>query len=244
MYWKFILVIGSVLFPYQSFAEYNGHFIKYEMEFKNGKTVIGHSYLSDKSYMAKEVPYKTYLESRPELLLGDEYGHEDYKTYAYHEFRLTYKYQVPEFDSGIIFTLTGKKRIELTDVTKVRILEMIDFGYSSMVENSLDKKDEKWFNNPVVKYWGIGDELNVFHVFVHKENKKLSQILNDIDAETRIYQEKVEKLENELDEMDGADRVSKEEELEQLLEQRSQQVSDALSRLFGFKLVIIGYLSC
>ncbi len=129
-------------------------------------------------------------------------------------------------------------------MTKVRILEMIDFGYSSMVVNSLEKKDEKWFIGPVVRYWGIGDELNLFHVLVHKENYKLLQILKDIGAETRIYQEKVEKLENELDEMEGADRVLKEEGLEHLLAQRSQQVSDALSRLFGFKLVIIGYLSC
>ena len=190
--------------------------------------------------MAKEVPYKTYLEINLNFCLEMNMV----LTILMHIISLTYKYQVPEFDSGIIFTLTGKKKIELTDVTKVRILEMIDFGYSSMVVNSLEKKDEKWFIGPVVRYWGIGDELNLFHVLVHKENYKLLQILKDIGAETRIYQEKVEKLENELDEMEGADRVLKEEGLEHLLAQRSQQVSDALSRLFGFKLVIIGYLSC
>ncbi|MGB0392123.1 MAG: hypothetical protein ACPGVC_08900 [Salibacteraceae bacterium] len=237
----FCLAIG---FQSSVKAEYNGHFIEYELQFKNGKTVVAHSYLSDKSYLEKDIPYKTYLESRPELLLGDEYGNEDYETYAYHEYRLTYKYQVPEFDSAIIFKLAGKKAIHLEEVSKVRILEMIDFGYASLIVNDLGKNDEKWFNGPVVRYWGIGDELNHFHVFIHKENKKLTQILNDIDVETKTFEQRVEQLENELNEIDWEERASKEEELEQLLEQRSQQVSDALSRLFAFKLVIIGYLSC
>lgn len=244
MYWKYLLFLFGFLIPYLSFAEYNGHFIEYEIEFKNGKTVVGHSYLSDKSYLAKEIPYQTYLESRPELLLGDRYGDEDYETFAYHQYRLTYVYQVPEFDTNRIFTLAGKKSIDLEEVAQVRILEMIDFGYASLIMNNLEKKDEKWFNGPVVRYWAIGDELNQFHVFVHKENKKLIQILDEIDAETKIYQEEVERLETELDGMDGGIRRPKEEELEALEEQRSQQISDALSRLYGFKLVIIGYLSC
>ena len=242
MGWKFLIIAVSVLFPYLSFAEYNGHFIKYEMEFVNGKTVIGHSYLSDKSYMAEDVSYITYLESRPDLLLVDDYGPDD--TYAYHEYRLTYKFQVPKYDSGVIFTLAEKKKVDLQKVTNIHILEMIEYSYAQVIINSLEKKDEKWMRYPAVSFWSIGDGLNIFNVFVHKENNKLSQVLNEIDAETNDYQEKVEKLENELDEMDGAARNSKEEKLAQLLGQRSQQVSNALYRLFGFKLVIIGYLSC
>ena len=226
-----------------AFAEYNGHFIDFNIELTNGKVIKGHTYLASIEYMVDSGDYKSYLERRFDVLIKVEQS-DECDDYAYHEYRLTYKYQVPEFDSAIIYTLTNKKSIDIHKVKRVEITKMIDFGYTSGIVNSLNEKDEKWMNKSSIEYWGIGDELNSFHVFIHEKSNKLIKVLAEIDEETNRFYAQVKALEEEIDSTEWSERKEPEEQLRILEENRAEQVSNAISKLFDFKVVIVGYFSC
>jgi hypothetical protein len=121
---------------------------------------------------------------------------------------------------------------------------MLDFTYAIVILNSLNKIDEKWMNNPPVSFYNTGDKRNAFDVFIHEKNKVLDQIILSIDIETQLYDQKLKLLETDFKYADSVDRQEIEEQIDKLEEDRVQQVQDALGRLFSFKVVIIGYLSC
>ncbi len=245
---SFLSIWVSVLNPVR--AEYNGHYIDYKIELKNGNTIDAHTYLSDLEYLVDSGTYKNYLEKRIAVLLGgpfyevEEGDEEEEVVFVYYEHRLTYTYQVPKYPPGVIFTLANKQVISLEEIQRVEILEMIDFPYTEIVVNPLTIRDEKWMKKMPVRFWGIGDGLNFFKVFIHEKNKKLDQVLLEIEMESALFEEKVESLELEIKGMYGSSSQEFEEQISRLIEGRSYQVSDALSRLFAFKVVIIGYLSC
>lgn len=238
----FLGVVISFLYCTPIKAEYNGHFIDFNIELKNGAIIAGHSYVSSIEYMVDSGTYQNYLESRLDVLLGQ--GYETPNDYVYHEYRLSYTFPVPKFDSGTIFTLVGKKSISKEAVKRIEITKMIDFTYAIIVVNPLTKRDERWMENPSVGFENVWDKLNTYDIFIHEKNKELDLILLEIEQETKEYEKRIKALEIEIENMDGYDRQGLEEQLDKLEEDRMYQVSDSLSRLFPFKVVIIGYLSC
>lgn len=236
-----ILVFFMALF-YTGKSEYNGHFIDFNIELKNGSIIEAHSYLSSIEYMVDSGSYQSYLENRIDVLLRDDFSTGD--KYVYHLYRLKYKFHYPSFDSGVIHTLAGKKTISKEEVKSVHITNMIDQSYAFIVVNELSKKDESWMKEAPLDHFNLGDELNSFDVFIHEKSEDLAKTLVEIVKETKRYEQKVKELESELEYMDGSSRQEFESQLDALRDSRAVQVQDALGRLSMFKVVIIGYLSC
>lgn len=237
-------ILSFFLLPFHGSAEYNGHFIDFQIHLKNGKSVTGHCYLSDISYQAKEKPYKKYLESRPEIILIDDYGPVDEEHYAYHQYRLTYKFQWSDSDSGKIYTLANKKSIAIEEVDRIEITEMIEYTYSIVIINPLVRKDEKWMQLTPFRKYSLSGELNMYHIYLHEESPKLKRELEVIEREKQTFYARITLIEKELEGIDGADRQPVEKQLNELIEKREEWIGDVLNRLMNYKVVIIGYLSC
>jgi hypothetical protein len=171
-----IIAVFILLFSYAVKAEYNGYHFEFTIETTEGQLLKGYVYKASAYLDEDSLSNSDYL---IKAFSDDWNGHTD--SIKYFKNRIKYNFY-NQNDTGFIFYLLNEEIIPSSSVKKIKIDEMIDYGYLSGIANELTLRDTSWMKKRPVKIATAGGYLCDAQIFIHKDSKKIKKLLKEIEA--------------------------------------------------------------
>ena len=230
-----ILVFG---FFQTAFAEYNGSFIKFQME-TDSETIEGHIYVARAYFDLDLKGDQDYLKGQFDI--GDH--NRDGVIHFCHR-RLEYRFSwegSTEFDT--IYGISDQDSIAVDLVKSIEVLEIIDQGYLVSLDIMSAIEDiNDWTKSEPVQYVRDGATMCDWQIFIHKRSPKTEKVLAELEAYGKSYERRYKKLEEELSHYQEDENLKK--KMEKLEEEGDKEKARIISRFKGEKVAIITFCSC
>ena len=238
---KIIFTVLLFLGFQSAFAEYNGWFITFELETTAGERIIGNVYRASAYFKRDSLANQNYVTKR---LIQTDLNHKD-SGFTYFQHLITYIYTPYEdSDTARIYTLAGKQTIEESEILRITVLNLVDFGYLMGISNHLNIEDTIWMQKPPLKTYSADGYLCSWQIFVHEQSKNTEQILAELTESMNEYKSKIAELQEILQGEENEAYREAEVKMVKLEESRDEKTFEFLDKLDGEKVVIISFCSC
>lgn len=221
-------------------AEYNGWYIKFKITTQNQKELIGNIYLAQAYFEKDSIKNSNYLIERFNTL---DNRSED--SLVYYKNLLSYQYkQEEDTNTYTEYGLINQAMIAIQQIKSIEVLNMIDFWYLLGISSGHSISDTTWMKNKPVEVFRTGGNLCDWQIFVHEATEKTKQTIQQLKNLTNSNTSEIEKLEQELKYLDGAEYYKAKENIESLEEGMDEKYQEILKSFDGEKVVIISFCSC
>lgn len=234
-----ILVILFLVFGVNALkAEYNGWYIQFEITTKANTSIVGWTYVAEAYFNKDSIHNSNYLIERFDVL-----DHQKQGTINFYHHLLTYRFKSFAGDDEKIYTLIEEDSIPVNEIKSMQVLKMHEFWYLQGVVSKHQISDTTWMKSPVLERITVGGELCTWDIFVHQKSEAVEKLKAALSIIENKYTQKIEALEEELDYAEG-DHEKLEDEIDNLLEQKEDDIFKKIKNFELKKTVIISFCSC
>lgn len=237
------LLFFILLLPLIAFAEYNGHQIKFSVEFNDGGEIIGYSYLASIYQKDKSIGYKEFLETNYELILRNHYN-DSIGEFTYFQNRIKYNYKDYDGEKRFIYTLTDKKEIDKQNIKKFKIIELTDQSYAIGISTNHNWKDRLWMKTKPTEKHSFGGTFCSHDIYIHEKNDDADKIIEDLKKISLNFEKAIKEQQEIMESSDGKYYYQAKERIEKIEEEIDSKISEVLQNFDGMKVVIISMCSC
>ena len=238
-----ILITLIIFLPFTALAEYNGHQIKFSIEFKDGSAVIGYNYLSSIYQKDKTISYTEFLENNYELILRNQYN-DSIGEFTYFENRIKYDYSDYDGAKRFIYTLTDKKEVDFNNIEKLKIIELTDQSYAIGISTNHVWKDRLWMKTEPVEKYSFGGTFCSHDIYIHQKNDKTDKIIKVLKEISIGFEKEIKEQQEIKENSDGTYYYQAEKRIEKIEEEIDAKISKELQNFDNMKVVIITMCTC
>ncbi|ADV50527.1 hypothetical protein Celal_3258 [Cellulophaga algicola DSM 14237] len=237
------LIFFILFLPFSAFAEYNGHQIKFSIEFKDGSEIIGYNFLSSIYQKDKSISYTAFLENNYQLILRKQ-SNDLIGEFTYFQNRIKYDYSDDEGAKKIIYTLTDKKEVDKNNIEKIKIIELTDQSYAIGISTKHAWEDRLWMKKKPVEKYSIGGTFCSYHIYIHNKNDKTDRIIKVLKEISIRFEEEIKEQKVIIENPDGTNYYQVEEKTNKIEQIIDPKISKELQNFSDEKVVIITMCSC
>lgn len=241
---KKVLFFVLLIYTIASKAEYNGHYISFEILTKNSERISGHTYLVDISHYVASGSYEHYLEKHLGILLQNQFK-DGFGSHAYFRHLVKYNYTNGNNEDSYAYLLLEKQNISLSEILSVKIIQMIPFTYLVNISSKHQVKDKEWIQHRAIDTALIKGHLCEWFINLHENSSESERVLRKLQKLEANIKANIKSLEEEKDNSDGRYYLEAEKKIYSLQEQKDTLFSDILEKLDGrTRTVVIQFCSC
>ena len=237
------LLFFILFLPFVAFAEYNGHQIKFSIEFKDGSELIGYNFLSSIYQKDKSISYTEFLENNYELILRNQFN-DSIGEFTYYENRIKYDYSDYDGTKRFIYTLTDKKEIDKNRIKKFKIIELTDQSYAIGISTNHVWKDRLWMKTEPDEKHSFGGTFCSHDIYVHNKNDKTDRIIKALKDISISFEKEIKEQQEIMERSNGTYYYQAEEKIEKIEEEIDAKISKELQNFNNMKVVIITMCAC
>lgn len=230
---KLILILLLAL-PLLIYAEYNGVHVKFEIELKSGKQIIGYKYIA---HGKNTTTYKQRLENNPELLLLNQYTYEPGECGYYTE-RLEYYYE-----ESILFKLINPVELSLKEIKNINIVDLITASYAIQIIGDFDITDQSWMKSKPIAKYSEYNEMCIYNTFIHSIYNDSTEIKDKIESIIKEAESNIKKKEIELNISEGYNDLYQ-EQMKEIYKERDFKILNLLKENNDLKTITISLCTC
>lgn len=237
---KALIIILFILLSPKSYGEYNGWFIKFEIETTSNTVIIGHVYIASAYFNEDSTNSNSYLLKRFDLLDYNSNGN-------IHFYKNLLKYECAPYDSinpNFVYTILNEDSIPTNQVRNISVSKMISFGYLTSIGSNHDMKDTTWMKTPPVQLESAGGYFCDWQIFVHDKNEETDRIINEVNTLKLKFTAELQELEEELGYLNGEEYERAKEKIQKKEESMDGQFPKIIGKFNGLKVVVITFCSC
>jgi hypothetical protein len=225
----FILFSGFI-----AHAEYNGIHFVFTIQLIDGSELQGYKFIA---HGQKNEDYKKHLESKPELLLKNDYTSEPGE-YGFYQNRLQYK-----FNESIVYKLLEPHEIDLSKIKSIRITNMTVGSYAIQIVSEHELEDSVWMDSKPISHYVEGEGMCSHDVFIHNSQKIPNETIEKIriinsEADAKI-EARVKEFEHEINSGEEYDEIMKD-----IYQERRESLELLFKKHEGLKTVIVSLCTC
>ncbi|XLS28780.1 hypothetical protein ACJD0Z_16470 [Flavobacteriaceae bacterium M23B6Z8] len=236
-----LLILFTNILPVK--AEYNGHYISFDIITEKDEPIKGHVYLTDLSYQVTSGSYQQYLEDHFDILLQNHFS-DGFGDHAYFEELVRYDYINSNQEDSYAYLLLVKQQIPINEITAVRITQMISFTYLVTISSKHEVNDTKWMNQKAVETFQLNGNLCEWYINLHENSVELKEILLDIRALENKIDSNISLHKQEQEYSDGYHYEEAQKKIDSLYEQKDKLFPSILEQLNETKTVVVQFCSC
>ncbi|NRR93364.1 hypothetical protein HSX10_17455 [Winogradskyella undariae] len=240
---KIQLLFLIIFLPFIAFAEYNGHQIKFSIDFKDGSKIIGYNYLATVYQKDKSISYKEFLEKNYKTILSNQFN-DLTDEYTYFQNRIKYNYNDYDGNERFIYTLTDKKGIDINSIKSLNIIELTDQSYAIGISSKHNWKDRLWMNDKPVETFYFGANLCSHTVYIHQKTNQTDSIIKQLEKISIEFENKIKEQKNIIENSNGSTVYEASDEIDKLEEEIGTEISKLLQKFDEMKVVILTMCSC
>lgn len=237
------LLFFILFLPLIVFAEYNGHQIKFSIEFKDGIEITGYNYLASVYQKDKSISYKEFLENNYELILRNQYN-DSIGEFTYFQNRIKYDYKDYDGEKRFIYTLTNKKEIDKYNIKKFKITELTNQSYAIGISTNHEWKDRLWMQTEPAEKYAFGGIFCSHDIYIHEKNEETDKIINVLNTVSLNFEKAIKKQREIMKVSDGKHYYEAEDKIKKIEEEIDGKISEELQGFNGMKVVIITMCTC
>ena len=235
---KILVILLLVLSSYTLKAEYNGWYIQFKITTNADSSILGWAYVAEAYFKKDSINNSNYLIERFDVL-----DHQQRGTINFYHHLLTYRFKSFAGDDEKIYTMLAEDSIEVNEIKSIEVLKMHEFWYLQGVVSKHEISDTTWMQTPVLERITTGGELCTWDIFVHQKSEAIENLKATLSTIEKKYSNKIEAIEDELNYAEG-DHEKLEHEIDNLLEQKEDEMYEKIKKFKGNKVVIISFCSC
>lgn len=235
-----VLFLCSCFFWTNATAEYNGYFLELEIT-TSETTFTGHVYVAAVYIQTDSFANTAYLKQALDRL---DRGY-DNDTLDFYRHRLPYGYHWLEGQpQHTIYTLTEADSLPMSAITKLQVVDQIDFGYLLSVSTPLTLADTAWIYEQPKEELMVGGYLCSWDIAVYEHSPELEILLAQLDLTDTLLKQQFTLLDDLMQYSDGPYYWA----AEQLQRDYEESMDDTLwaliEKLFAYKVVVVAFCSC
>lgn len=223
-----------MMLPALALAEYNGVHITFNIEFKNGKELIGYKYIAHHQNSEAD---KIELESQLEVLLRNDLTYEP-GTYSCYLKRLEYSYH-----ETILYQLIEPVEIDLSQIENLRIIDMAERSYAIQISNDHVWEDRHWMDSEPISKYSESEGMCTYDVFLHHVGELPPDIRKELVDIIEVYNLKIQSKEKAI-----ARTVESDEEyslqMKPIYELRNEALAQYFQKYKHLKTLVISMCTC